>query len=88
LPETLLVLIAIPFGSVFVFLLFYGMNKLITYAPKDKKESLEARMFVGPSIFMIFLFLFYPAIRTFYLSFKGRFSDELCRIEKLQMGFY
>ena len=33
-------------------------------------------MFVGPSIFMIFLFLFYPAIRTIYLSFGGRFSDE------------
>jgi hypothetical protein len=28
--RNLLVLIAIPFGSVFVFLLFYGMNKLIS----------------------------------------------------------
>ena len=63
------------------------MNKLISYAPKDTKESLEARMFVGPSIFMIFLFLFYPAVRTFYLSFKGRFSDEFVGLKNYRWAF-
>ena len=61
-----MVLIAIPFGSLFIFLLFYGMNKLINLAPKDAREALEARMFVGPGIFMILLFLFYPAVRTLF----------------------
>ena len=51
--RNVLVLIAIPLGSTFIFLLFLGMNKLINYAPKDSRDVLEARMFVGPSIFMI-----------------------------------
>ena len=58
LTRNIVVLIAIPFGSLFIFLLFYGMNKLIDFAPKDARESLEARMFVGPGIFMILLFHF------------------------------
>ncbi len=44
-------------------------------------------MFVGPSIFMIFLFLFYPAVRTFYLSFKGRFSDEFVGLKNYRWAF-
>ena len=72
--RNVLVLIAIPLGSTFIFLLFLGMDKLIKLVPKDSREVLEARMFVGPSIFMIFLFLFYPAVRTIYLSFKDRYS--------------
>ena len=59
LTRNIVVLIAIPFGSLFIFLLFYGMNRLINLAPKDAREALEARMFVGPGIFMILLFLFY-----------------------------
>ena len=76
-----LVLIAIPLGSTFIFLLFLGMNKLINYAPKDSRDVLEARMFVGPSIFMIGLFLFYPAVRTLYLSFKDRYSNDFVGFE-------
>jgi len=79
--RNVLVLIAIPLGSTFIFLLFVGMNKLINLAPKDSRDVLEARMFVGPSIFMIGLFLFYPAVRTFYLSFKDRYSNDFVGIE-------
>ena len=79
--RNVLVLIAIPLGSTFIFLLFLGMNKLINFAPKDSRDVLEARMFVGPSIFMIGLFLFYPAVRTFYLSFKDRYSNDFVGFE-------
>jgi hypothetical protein len=59
LTRNIVVLIAIPFGSTFIFLLFLGMNKIINLAPKDNRDShLEARMFVGPSIFMIGFFFF------------------------------
>ena len=87
LTRNIVVLIAIPFGSLFIFLLFYGMNKLIDFAPKDARESLEARMFVGPGIFMILLFLFYPAVRTFYLSFKDRYSQEFVGLENYRLAF-
>ncbi len=70
ISRNLLVVFALIIGSTFVFLLFLGMDKIIKLSPKENRESLEARMFAGPSLFMIALFLFYPAIRTFYISFN------------------
>lgn len=87
LARNIVVLIAIPFGSTFIFLLFLGMNKLIHLAPKDTRDSLEARMFVGPSIFMIGLFLFYPSLRTIFLSFKDRYSQEFVGFDNYLWAF-
>ena len=87
LARNIVVLIAIPFGSTFIFLLFLGMNKLIHLAPKDSRDSLEARMFVGPSIFMIGLFLFYPSLRTIFLSFKDRYSQEFVGFDNYLWAF-
>ena len=52
ISRNLLVVVGIIIGSTFIFLLFFGMNKIITFADKDSRDSLEARMFVGPSVFM------------------------------------
>ena len=87
LARNIVVLIAIPFGSTFIFLLFLGMNKLIHLAPKDTRDSLEARMFVGPSLFMIGLFLFYPSLRTIFLSFKDRYSQEVVGLDNYLWAF-
>jgi len=76
ISRNLLVVVGIIIGSTFIFLLFFGMNKIITYADRDSRDSLEARMFVGPSVFMIGLFLFYPAIRTIFLSFRDRYGTS------------
>lgn len=76
ISRNLLVVVGIIIGSTFIFLLFFGMNKIITYANRDSRDSLEARMFVGPSVFMIGLFLFYPAIRTIFLSFRDRYGTS------------
>ena len=51
------------------------MNKIISYAPKQYQEGLYGAMFVGPAIFLLGLFLFYPAIRTIYLSFRDKYGD-------------
>ena len=75
ISRNLLVVFALIVGSTFVFLLFWGMDKIIKLSPKENRESLEARMFAGPSLFMISLFLFYPAIRTIYLSFRDKYGD-------------
>ena len=63
------------------------MDKIIKYAPKENRDALEARMFVGPSLFMISLFLFYPALRTIYISFKDRYSNEFIGIENYKWAF-
>ena len=76
LNRTSLIIVAIIFGSTFIFLLYLGMNKLIDFAPKHHRESLYAGMFIGPALFMLSLFLFYPSIRTIYLSFRDRYGDS------------
>ena len=63
------------------------MNKIITYADKDSRDSLEAKMFVGPSLFMIGLFLFYPALRTIYLSFRDRYGNSYNGFENYLWAF-
>jgi len=63
------------------------MNKIVSYASKDSRDSLEARMFVGPTVFMIGLFLFYPAIRTIYLSFQDRYGTTFIGVENYKWSF-
>ena len=87
ISRNLLVVIAIIVGSTFIFLLFIGMDKIIKFSPKENRDTLEARMFAGPSIFMIGLFLFYPALRTFYISFKDRYSNEFVGFENYKWAF-
>ena len=70
IPRALLIFLAIGIGSTFIFILYAGMNKIISYAPKSYQEGLYGAMFVGPAMFLLGLFLFYPAIRTIYLSFR------------------
>ena len=87
ISRNMLVVIGLLVGSSFVFLLFSGMERLIKLAPREKRDSLEARMFAGPSLFMIGLFLFYPAIRTIYLSFKDRYGTSFVGLENYIWSF-
>ena len=87
ISRNMLVVIGLLVGSSFVFLLFAGMERLIRLAPLEKRDSLEARMFAGPSLFMIGLFLFYPAIRTLYLSFKDRYGQSFNGIKNYTWAF-
>jgi len=63
------------------------MNFFISLADRDSRESLEAKMFVGPSIFMIGLFLFYPALRTIYLSFQDRYGTSYNGFDNYMWAF-
>ena len=87
ISRNLLVVVALIIGSSFIFLLFLGMDKIIKLAPKDNRDALEARMFVGPSLFMISVFLFYPAVRTIYISFKDRYSKDFIGFENYKWAF-
>ena len=77
----LLITLAILVGSSFIFILYLGMNKLISYAPNQYQEALFGAMFVGPAIFLLSLFLFYPAIRTIYLSFFDNRGENFIGFE-------
>ena len=87
LPRPLLVLLAIIVGSTFIFLLYLGMNKLISFAPERYHEGLYGAMFVGPAIFLLGLFLLYPAIRTIYLSFYDKRGNNFIGLENYVWSF-
>ncbi len=87
IPRSLLIFLAIAVGSTFIFLLYIGMNKIISYAPKQYQEGLYGAMFVGPAIFLLGLFLFYPAIRTIYLSFRDKYGDFSVGLENYIWAF-
>lgn len=87
LPRPVLVVLAIVVGSTFIFLLYLGMNKLINYAPERYHEGLYGAMFVGPAIFLLGLFLLYPAIRTIYLSFFDKRGNNFIGLENYIWSF-
>ena len=87
MPRPVLVLLAIIVGSTFIFLLYLGMNKLISFAPERYHEGLYGAMFVGPAIFLLGLFLLYPAIRTIYLSFYDKRGNNFIGLENYVWSF-
>jgi len=80
-------LLAIIFGSSFIFLLYLGMNKIINLAPERYHEGLYGAMFIGPAIFLLFLFLFYPAVRTIYLSFFDKRGNNFIGLDNYVWSF-
>ena len=52
-------------------LLFWILNKLVEMLPTKWEERLKPWVFIGPAVAAIGLFLVYPAIRTFILSFAN-----------------
>tara|TARA_Y100000992_G_scaffold182831_1_gene123470 strand:- start:1373 stop:2422 length:1050 start_codon:yes stop_codon:yes gene_type:complete len=63
------------------------MNKLINFAPERYHEGLYGAMFIGPAIFLLGLFLLYPAIRTIYLSFFDKRGNNFIGLENYVWSF-
>jgi alpha-glucoside transport system permease protein len=64
-------LLAIVGGVGAALLLFWILNKLVEMLPGKWEERLKPWVFIGPAVAAIGLFLVYPAIRTFILSFAN-----------------
>src|SRR5918993_1566179 len=64
-------LLAIVGGVGAALLLYWALNKLIETLPSKWEERLKPWVFIGPAVAAIGLFLVYPAIRTFILSFAN-----------------
>jgi alpha-glucoside transport system permease protein len=64
-------LLAIVGGVGAALLLFWILNKLVELLPTKWEERLKPWVFIGPAVAAIALFLVYPAIRTFILSFAN-----------------
>ena len=64
-------LLAIVGGVGAALLLYWVLNKLVETLPGKWEERLKPWVFIGPAVAAIGLFLVYPAIRTFILSFAN-----------------
>jgi alpha-glucoside transport system permease protein len=74
-------LLAIVGGVGAALLLFWILNKLVEMLPGKWEERLKPWVFIGPAVAAIGLFLVYPAIRTFILSFANAQSTAWVGVE-------
>ena len=74
-------LLAIVGGVGAALLLFWILNKLVEMLPGKWEERLKPWVFIGPAVAAIGLFLVYPAIRTFILSFANAQSTAWVGLE-------
>jgi len=64
-------LLAIIGGVGVALLLYYVLNRLVEALPQKWEERLKPWVFAGVALAVIGLFLIYPAVRTFVLSFAN-----------------
>jgi alpha-glucoside transport system permease protein len=74
-------LLAIVGGVGAALLLYWILNKLVESLPGKWEERLKPWVFIGPAVAAIGLFLVYPAIRTFILSFANAQSTAWVGLE-------
>ena len=74
-------LLAIVGGVGAALLLYWILNKLVETLPAKWEERLKPWVFIGPAVAAIGLFLVYPAIRTFILSFANAQSTAWVGLE-------
>ena len=74
-------LLAIVGGVGAALLLYWILNKLVETLPGKWEERLKPWVFIGPAVAAIGLFLVYPAIRTFILSFANAQSTAWIGLE-------
>ncbi len=81
-------LLAIAIGSVGVIAIFYGLNILVEKTlPQRMRLKVLPWIYVGPAMLLLTAYLVIPAIRTFYLSFFGRSTDEFVGLKNYIFAF-
>jgi alpha-glucoside transport system permease protein len=71
-PRWLIASVAIIWGVGGVALLYWVFNGIVERMPDQWTERLQPFVFVGPAIAILFWYLAFPVVRTFWLSLFGR----------------
>ncbi len=83
----LVVLVAILLGVGGVFLVFWGMNKVVDWLPPRFREGLRPYVFIGPALVILSVFLVYPVFNTILLSFKDPRGQEFVGLDNFKFVF-
>ena len=68
LPKLLTALIAVLWVGGGLTGLYFGLDRVCAHVRRRTANVLQPAMFVGPALLMIFYFLAFPTVRTFYAS--------------------
>jgi alpha-glucoside transport system permease protein len=73
--------VAILWGTIGIFLLFLSLNAIVSFFSKKWYERLQPYVFVGPGLVLIAWLLFYPTLRTIYMSFFNADGSHFVGLE-------
>ncbi len=86
-PQIVITIIAIFWGVGGVAALYLVANWLIQRLPRVWRERFTPFLFVGPALIIIGWYLFIPTIRTLYLSFFDKLSNNFIAFENYKYIF-
>ncbi|MCL1601156.1 MAG: sugar ABC transporter permease [Actinomycetia bacterium] len=72
----LVVFVALIIGVLGVFAMYYAMDWLVNRLPERYRDHVLPFVFVGPALVVLSVFLVYPTIVTFKLSFQDRNGEN------------
>jgi alpha-glucoside transport system permease protein len=80
-PRWIIALFAIVWGVGGVAALYWIFNGIVERMPDAWTARLQPFVFVGPAMFILFAYLFFPAIYTFWLSLLDRDGNTFVGIQ-------
>jgi alpha-glucoside transport system permease protein len=84
MSQLLSVLPALAVGVGGVMVLFWALNAAVERLPERMEQTLKPYVFVGPALFVVGLFLLFPAIDTFRRSFMDARSVSFVGFDNYQ----
>ncbi len=79
--------VAIVVGVGGVFGLFWAMDRAVNLLPASYREGVRPYVYVGPALVILAVFLVYPVINTFIISFKDANSQSFVGLDNYEFVF-
>lgn len=86
-PKLLTVFVALVIGVFGVWILYFMTDDLVSRLPRRMQSKLRPFVFVGPGLVILSIYLIYPTINTFYLSFLDAKSKNFIGMENYIFAF-
>jgi alpha-glucoside transport system permease protein len=85
--KLLQVVVALLVGTLGVWALYWGSDRLISLLPARAAAGVRPYMFVGPAMVLLGFYLVYPAINTLFLSVQDADSESFVGLDNFQTIF-
>jgi alpha-glucoside transport system permease protein len=79
--------VAIVVGVGGVFLLYWGMNRVVDLLPDSIRGGVRPYVFVGPALVILAVFLIYPVINTIIISFGDNRGEGFVGLDNYEFVF-